>query len=832
MKAVVMAGGAGSRLRPLTIGRPKPMVPILEKPVLEHILDLLKRHGVEEVVITLQYMASVIQNYFGDGEAFGLRIHYFIEESPLGTAGSVRQALELLEEPFLVISGDALTDIDLSRLVAFHKEKGSALTVALSRVQHPVDYGVVITDPDGRIRQFVEKPTWGEVMSDTVNMGIYVIDPDVLTLVPPEKAFDFSQDLFPIMLEQDRPMYGFVSDGYWCDIGDHITYAQANADYLAGRIKLPIPGRHLGDGIWAADDVEIAHDAQLYGPVFLGRGANVKDGAIIHGPAVIGEDTVIDSHARVDRSIIWRNTYVGEGAEVRGAVVCRQCRLKANAVLFEGSVLGDGCVLGEHAIIHANVRLWPGKEVEPGAIVKSSIIWGSQARRVIFGRYGVTGVVNVDLTPEFAARLGAAFGAMHPTGAVVTVNRDLNRTSRMLKRAIIAGLPSVGVNAVDIENVPVPVARFFTRASGAAGGVHVRVSPYQRRVVDIKFFDKDGLTINHATERAIERAFFREDFRRVHQDDIGYINSAPDVITQYGRRFMDSIDTQAIRTRRFSLVVDYAHAPVSLVLPPLFEHLGCDVVTLNSYLDPERMSITRPELDRDLTRLARITGATGADFGVRFDVSGERIFMIDGRGERISDSDFALTLIDLSLRGAARGQRLVVPANASMAAERVAAQHDMQVIRSRMDPTSLMLASTQPDVMLAADGLGHFVFPAFHHAIDGMFAAAKFMELLAVHDTTLADTLAALPPHHVVHKSVHCPWEARGRLMRRLLEEYQSYRIEQIDGIRIDMGEAWALVHPDPDSPTCNIYAESTSEEESHALGLVFASIVDELKGP
>jgi len=217
---------------------------------------------------------------------------------------------------------------------------------------------------------------------------------------------------------------------------------------------------------------------------------------------------------------------------------------------------------------------------------------------------------------------------------------------------------------------------------------------------------------------------------------------------------------------------------------------------------------------------------------VRFDVSGERIFVVNASGGKVNDADFSLAMADLSLRLAGQGKRLLVPANASMAAERIAAQHGALLVRSRMDPTSMMIASTQPDVLMAGDGGGHFIFPVFHNAIDGMFAIARFMEMLAVHDTTLADTLAALPPHHVVHKSVECPWDARGRLMRRLSEEYQSYRVEQTDGIRIAMDDAWVLIHLDPDGPTCNIYAESTSDEESHAVAQVFASIVDELKAP
>ncbi|TMC60775.1 MAG: nucleotidyltransferase family protein, partial [Chloroflexi bacterium] len=218
MKAVVMAGGSGSRLRPLTVARPKPMVPIVNKPVMEHILTLLKRHGIDDVIVTLQFMAPAIQNYFGEGEAFGVKIRYSIEETPLGTAGSVKLAQEFLDEPFLVISGDAVTDINLTDLIAFHQSKQALATLTLYRVPNPLEYGAVVTDADGRATEFVEKPSWGEVNSDTVNTGIYVLDPAVLERFNPEQVFDFSQDLFPLLLKQGAPLYGYVASGYWCDV--------------------------------------------------------------------------------------------------------------------------------------------------------------------------------------------------------------------------------------------------------------------------------------------------------------------------------------------------------------------------------------------------------------------------------------------------------------------------------------------------------------------------------------------------------------------------------------------------------------------------------------
>ncbi|MGZ3715023.1 MAG: sugar phosphate nucleotidyltransferase, partial [Ktedonobacterales bacterium] len=395
MKAVVMAGGEGSRLRPLTVTRPKPMVPIVGRPVMEHILNLLKAHGITDVVVTVQYMASAIEDYFGDGSQLGMRISYSREETPLGTAGSVKNAEAMLDEPFLVISGDALTDFNLTEIIKFHNERKALATLTLAHVANPLEYGVIITDDSGHITQFLEKPSWGEVFSDTINTGIYVLDPAIFSYFEKDNPYDFSQELFPYMLKKGDPIYGYVADGYWCDVGNLAEYMQANADVLQGKVDIKLPGTDLGGGVWAEEGVEIAPDAQIFGPVFLGHDCKIKNGVIIHGPSAVGHYTILDDYSQIDRSVVWNNSYIGERAELRGALVGSSTSVKSKAVMFEGAVIGDHSMVDESAIIQPGVRIWPNKEIETGAVVSSSIIWGSQGRRSLFGRYGVTGLVNV-----------------------------------------------------------------------------------------------------------------------------------------------------------------------------------------------------------------------------------------------------------------------------------------------------------------------------------------------------------------------------------------------------------------------------------------------------
>jgi mannose-1-phosphate guanylyltransferase/phosphomannomutase len=830
MKAVVMAGGEGSRLRPLTIGRPKPMVPMVSKPVMGHILDLLKRQGITEVVVTLHFMPEVIQSYFGDGGSLGMTIHYAVEEIPLGTAGSVKNAQEYLDEPFLIISGDAVTDINLQEVIAFHREKGSEATLTLYRVPNPLEYGVIITDPDGKITQFLEKPSWGEVISDTVNTGIYVIEPSVLDLIQEGVSTDWSKDVFPKLLESGRPLYGYVASGSWTDVGDINEYMRASGDVLYHRVHTEELGRHIGGDVWVGEGVEIAPDAQLYGPIYLGEEVKIKGGVIIHGPTVVRDYTIVDNRVHIDRSIIWRNCYLGEGAEIRGAIIGRQCTVKGKAVLFEGAVLGDNSIVGEGAVLHAGVKIWPEKEIEPGATVKTSIIWGARGRRVLFGRFGVTGVVNVDLTPEFAARMGAAFGATLPKGSTVTINRDPHRSPRMIKRAVISGLPSAGIHASDLRSMPIPVARYYTKVTNAVGGVHVRLSPFDRRVVDIRFFDGRGHNLSKNAERGIERVFFREDFRRVYLDEIGTIDYAPGVIETYTKGFLSSVNVEAIRQAKFKLIVDYAYAPTSEVLPHILTELGVEVVPLAANVDGEKMSVTPAEFEKDLKELTLITGVLDTYLGVRLDVGGEKIFLVDHRGQYVPELLASAAMASLALH-ANPGGTIVVPVHMPSLFEQIAAGQGGKVLRCKMDAQDLMNMSTREGVIMAADGMGNFVFPEFQAAVDGLMATAKLLEFLATQQVSLADVVAGLPAFHISHREVTCPWEAKGTVMRLLNEQYKDQRADLIDGIKILLGEGeWVLVLPDPDFPRFHVYAEARTGNEAQELADRYVRIVEGLQ--
>ncbi|HND68399.1 MAG TPA: NDP-sugar synthase, partial [Candidatus Obscuribacter sp.] len=401
MKAVIMAGGSGTRLRPLTCNLPKPMVPVAGKPMAEHIVNLLKEHGFDDIVFTLHYLPDAIRDHFGDGSEFGVKISYSVEEGkPLGTAGCVKAIQDHLDSTFIVISGDSLTDMDLGKALAFHKEKKSKATLILKRVENPLDYGVVITDNEGRIQRFVEKPGASEIFSDTVNTGTYILEPEMMLYVVMGREQDFSNDLFPLLLLRNEPMFGYVADGYWCDIGNLAVYRQAHRDVLDGLVNIKMDLPQIEPGIFVGHGTQIDSSVTLEAPVMIGKNCRIGRETVISQYTTIGDNVVIQEKASLKQPVIWSNSYIGNNAQLRACVVCNNATIHNSAELLEGAIIGNNSVVGQEARISPDVRIWPDKNIDSGAKVLTSVIWGTRAPRTLFGAHGVRGLANVDITPE------------------------------------------------------------------------------------------------------------------------------------------------------------------------------------------------------------------------------------------------------------------------------------------------------------------------------------------------------------------------------------------------------------------------------------------------
>lgn len=824
MKAVILAGGEGTRLRPLTSNAPKPMMPIANRPMMEHIVRLLEHHGFDDVVVTVAFLANHIRNYFGDGSDFGVRIRYATEDTPLGTAGSVRNAADELDDTFLVIAGDVLTDIDLRAVVAAHRARGAFASIALERVTNPVDFGIVITRDDGTIERFLEKPTWGQVFSDTINTGIYVLEPSVFDFIAEGHSVDFSGDVFPAILDKQLPLLGHVVDGYWEDVGTLEAYRAAHKDILDGKVALTVPGFEVRDRVWVAEGADVSPDAAVEGPVLIGPNTRVEAGAILRPYTVLGSDVVVKPGAELERSVVHDHVYVGPQVRLRGAVVGRSSNLREGARVDEDAVIGDECFVGAHAVINPQVKIYPNKAVEAGAVVTSSIVWESRAARTLFGRRGVRGLANVDITSEVAVRLAQAYGSALPKGSVVTTSRDTSRSARALKRAIIAGLNLSGIHVMDLELSTVPLTRFLVRSERAQGGITVRLSGDDADTVEIRFIDAHGRDLDEGAQRKIERQLYREDFRRAFAADIGDIVFPPRALEFYTAALERSVDVAMLRARRFKVVLDYSAGATAIVMPSVLAKIGAEILTVNPYASTVLATSAVEERAGRIARLAEMVRTSASDLGVLFDGDGETATVVDDRGRPLAPDELLFVLLEL-VTAASPGARVALPVSVGNEAERIAVRNDAQIVWSKLSASHLMeLASASaPPLTFAASQEGGFIWPSVHPGYDAIATFVQLLDLLARRATPLSELRDAVPPMHVAHESVPTPWERKGAVMRAMMEHAAGARVTLLDGVKVTTDHGWALVLPDPEDPTTHVWAEGDTEAEAHRLVAVWS---------
>ena len=341
LTAVILVGGEGTRLRPLTYYTPKPMLPVLNRPFLEHTVAYLKKYGVESIILALSYLPEAIQDYFGDGSRLGIQLAYRLENRPLGTAGAVKNAEKYLDSTFVVLNGDIFTELDIASMLDFHRQKKAKATIALTWVDNPGAFGVVETDSDGCVRRFVEKPSPGQVTTNWINAGIYILEPDILQHVPAGRHYMFEKGLFPLLLERGEPVYGYPVSGYWLDMGTPQKYLQLNGDLLMSKARSALIGSLGLHDIHIEEGVVIHPTAKLVGPVIIGSRCRIDQKAHISGPVVIGRNCHIAEEAIIDGAVLWSGVTIGGGAYLKQCIISSNIRIKDHDQVITGVVTPD-----------------------------------------------------------------------------------------------------------------------------------------------------------------------------------------------------------------------------------------------------------------------------------------------------------------------------------------------------------------------------------------------------------------------------------------------------------------------------------------------------------
>lgn len=802
-----MAGGEGTRLRPLTCGRPKPMMPVVNRPMMEHIVELLKKHNIQEIGVTLQYLPESIRGYFGNGSEFDVNMRYYVEEVPLGTAGSVKNAQNFLDETFVVISGDALTDLDLSKALEFHRQKGAIATLILTPVDIPLEYGVVITDEEGRISQFLEKPGWGEVFSDTVNTGIYILEPEVLEYFEPGQKFDFSKDLFPLLLKEKQPLFGVSLSGYWCDIGNLQQYVQAHQDCLRGKVAVSLPGNEVAPGIWVGENTVIGCEA-LRGPIIVGNNCRIGAGVVLEPYTVIGDNCILQEQTTIKRSVLWNNVYLGTKAALRGTVVGSRVKINANTSIYEGTVIGSDSVIKERAILKPDVKLWPGKVVESGATVESSLVWGTSKSRSLFGLEGVTGLANIDITPEFASRVGAALATNLPVGTAVGVSSDRFAASTMIKEALTCGLQSAGVQVVDFGQGITPMHRFAVQSSDCKAGIHVRISSQRADKINLLFTNENGGNIPRTQERKIENTLAREDVRRVEADRVLPLCELPRMVDSYIDNLLEGLNVDALQRAGQQLILLYDRDNLEPFVNRAINSLGIQLEHLEiGQTTPEHKAWSwYQDL---LPNLSTAVQEKGRAAGAMLDPNGDRLILVDGQGRVVSD-EMLTALISLIILKEQAGP-VIVPVTAPRAIDELAHRYQGMVVRTKTSQQDFINKIINHQMQSEGAVQHHFM------NFDALLSLIKVLEFCAREGLTLEELIEEIPEFFLSKKEVEVPWEAKGRVIRRLIEG-QKDNLELLDGVKVYHPNGWALVLPDPEEPFCRIFTEGVSMEAAEEL--------------
>jgi len=819
--AVIMAGGEGARLRPLTCDRPKPMVPVANRPLLAYVFDLVRGHGLKRAILTLHYLPQVILDH-PVAAAPGLTLDYTVEERPLGTAGGVRRAVEQAghDGTVLVLSGDALTDLDLGALIAFHRRAGAVATLALARVVDPAPYGAVLTDERGAITRFIEKPGPADACSEWVNTGIYVLEPAVLESVPAGRPFDFSQDVFPRLLREGQPLYAQRSTCYWCDVGTLGQYLAANWDVLAGRVRpaeSPAGGAPGGEGVargpgtgGAGVDPLATVDAgaMVVPPVAVAAGAALLRGARVGPFAVVGLDAVVGEHASVKRAVLWEGARVGPRAEVRGAVVGAGAVLGRRARAFQGAVVGDRTRVGALATIRPRARVWPGKEVAAGATVDDDVVWGAGAPPATVAGGALRGAFNAELTPEFLARVGAALASTLAPGAPVVVGGDALVASQALRAALSGGLCASGARVLDVGRVAAPVARHAAWSLLAPAAAHVRGDARTGELL-VELLGPAATALDRARERRLDAAIAGGDFRRPPAGQAGaveYVAATNEAYVSWLLR--DAAGRARIWRRGFHVVGVYDHANLGDLLELLASELGLTVLDgaergggRAGGRDDSRgggRASRSPADDVPAAALAEALGRSGAEFAFKLEPNAEDLALVLPDGRTLGRAGLAVLAAHVAALAARPGAGVPLPPDAPRAAA-------LAVVAAGRRPVPALPTAGADD-----DGIARLVL------ILGYLAAAR---------VTLEAAAAALPPAHVHELTVKCPVRAKAAVMRHLAEGRAAAgsRVRFGAGLRVFERDGTALLLPDPHRPAVRVVAEAASWELAVELADFFA---------
>lgn len=818
IKAVLMAGGFGTRIQPLTNSIPKPMLPIVGIPMMEHIINKLKRSGIDEIVILLYFKPEIIQKYFDDGSRWGVKITYVLPTDDYGTAGAVRYAKEYLDTTFMIVSGDLVTDFDFDKIINFHYQKESKFTITLTCVKDPLQFGVVVIDENEKIERFLEKPSWGEVFSDTINTGIYLVEPEILNYIPKNTAYDFSKDLFPKLMKNGVTLWGCNVKGYWRDVGNPISYKEVHDDIFKAKILYDFPGSCSGDKhlkLCLQDRVKLPKSVTTKGVVIIGKESIIAKGVILEN-CVIGSRCEIAEGCEVKNAILWDDVSIGKKSRLNNCVICNDTHIQESCYISEGAIIAEFCQIGSRVKIVKDVTIWSHKIVEKNAVVSNNVIWGERYKSNLFRKGKVIGSANVELTGEMAVKIAEAFGTILQEGSTVYVSRDYHPSSRMLERFVLGGLLSTGINCIDIQAIPSNVVRHeLFKNDDIAAGVHIRHSVSHMSKTEIVFFTHEGMLVDNNLAKSIERIFFREQFRRVNPVRIGKIKSCDDMKLSYKQDIRKLISKEVFIGLKFKIAANMLHGMISDIYPSLLDTLGIDNIMINDYVSAKKLAkITSTNQAVGKKELSNIVKALHLAAGIMLYPNGQRLDIIDDKGRIVSRERVLMALLYMLHIHDSKIYQIYLPAWAPDIMDDKFI--DIVISRGR-------LMGKETDFLgqfdLIADVDAHYAFSEFGYHSDAIYASLKIFEFMALHKISFSTLLDKIDDFYYSSISLDCPSSLKAKVMRKFLEEGKNDKVSHLDGVKITFtNHEWILMIPDDCNDRIHIYIQAKDDSRGKEI--------------
>lgn len=764
MKAVIMAGGEGTRLRPLTCTLPKPMARMCGTPVLIYILDLLAASGFEEAILTLKYMPNTIIEHFNGDEYKGIKLEFVIEDEFLGTAGSVKNALADTNESVLVMSGDALCDFSLKEIIKAHKESGADVTITSVRVDDPREYGLLRIDENSFVTGFLEKPGWSQANCDIANTGIYILEPSAIKEIPNGVVYDFAKELFPKLLSQQKKLYAHIASGYWCDIGDLESYRTSQIDMLMGKVSCGFTP--VAEGIYAKTTLPKG-DFVVIPPSYIGDGVQIENGAVIGPGTVIDDNCLIGAGSKIRESVVLENSYVSSLCSINSAIVSKGASIKKGASLFEGSAVGANAIIGEYATVGGGVLIWPNREVSSGATANDNLKYGV-CSKIMLVNDGLEGDFGVELTPERAAVLGGAVASIEEN-VRVGVGTDGYVNSQALKYGLLGGLISCGARVWDFSTCFPAQMYFFTAFCGLKFGIYISGG---KSGTSIKISEKGGLSLTRNSERDICANLSKSEFKRSGYDQCKATTDMQSVNMMYMRELCSQAKAEIVGT---DVEVISSNTRITDIMAHALERLGCTFCS-----------------DDFIIRINQM-GTRGSFFEKGLGYTFEKLLAVAAYHELKSGADVAL------------------PWDAPHIITNIGKSLGRNVYRYAENPVS----NTQDKAR--ETGVKQL------WARDALFLSIKILSIMKEREKTLKELVKELPEFYVANKSVDID-VSPAKVSKKLLDE--KFENTDDEGIVYSGEKGYAKVKVKSSGDTLRIITEAVSVEAAQELCADIESII------